>query len=95
MTPVAMAKHRRNFDPHAFLATIGNGRKTVAVPKEQTVFSQGDGADAVFYIQKGKVKLTVVSKSGKEATIGILSAGSFLAKARWPARFSAWDPRPH
>jgi CRP-like cAMP-binding protein len=52
----------------------------LAVPKEQTVFAQGDAADAVFYIQKGKVKLTVVSKTGKEATIGILSAGSFFGE---------------
>ena len=80
MATVAMAKNTRNFDPHAFLATIGNGRKTVAVAKEQAIFSQGDGADAVFYIQKGKVKLTVVSKTGKEATIGILSAKSFFGE---------------
>jgi CRP/FNR family cyclic AMP-dependent transcriptional regulator len=80
MTPIAVAKNRRNFDPHAFLATIGSGRKIVAVPKEQPIFAQGDGADAVFYIQKGKVKLTVVSKTGKEATIGILSAGSFFGE---------------
>ena len=80
MTSVAVAKNRRNFDPLIFLATIGSGRKTLAVPKEQTIFAQGDRADAVFYIQKGKVKLTVVSKVGKEATIGILSAGSFFGE---------------
>jgi len=80
MASAAVAKSKRNFDPLTFLATIGSGRKTVAVPKEQTVFSQGDGADAVFYIQKGKVKLTVVSKVGKQATIGILSAGSFFGE---------------
>jgi len=80
MATVAMAKNTRNFDPHAFLATIGSGRKTLAVAKEQAIFSQGDGADAVFYIQKGKVKLTVVSKTGKEATIGILSAKSFFGE---------------
>ena len=80
MASAAVAKSKRNFDPNAFLATIGSGRKTLAVPKEQSVFSQGDGADAVFYIQKGKVKLTVVSKTGKEATIGILSAGSFFGE---------------
>ncbi|MFZ3211126.1 MAG: Crp/Fnr family transcriptional regulator [Terriglobales bacterium] len=80
MASAAAAKNKRNFDPLTFLATIGNGRKTVAVPKEQAVFAQGDGADAVFYIQKGKVKLAVVSKTGKEATIGILSAGSFFGE---------------
>src|SRR5271169_361826 len=82
MATVAPAKNTRNFNPLTFLATIGNGRKTLAVPKAQAIFSQGDGADAVFYIQKGKVKLTVVSKIGKEATIGILNAGSFFGEAR-------------
>ena len=52
----------------------------MAVPDKQTIFAQGDGADAVFYIQKGKVRLTVVSKVGKEATIGILSEGSFFGE---------------
>jgi len=80
MASAAVTKNTRNFDPHAFLATIGSGRKNLAVPKEQAIFSQGDGADAVFYIQKGKVKLTVVSKTGKEATIGILSAKSFFGE---------------
>ena len=63
---------KREFDPKTFLATIGEGRKILAVPKKQTIFTQGDSADAVFYIQAGKVRLTVVSKTGKEATIGIL-----------------------
>jgi CRP-like cAMP-binding protein len=49
-------------------------------PKKQTVFAQGDPADAVFYLQTGKVRLTVVSKTGKEATIGILSDGSFFCE---------------
>ena len=70
----------REFDPHAFLATIGKGRKAMLFPKKQTIFSQGDPADAVFYLQTGKVKLTVVSKTGKEATIGILSDGSFFGE---------------
>ena len=60
MTPVAVAKNNREFDPHAFLATIGEGRKVVLFQKKQAVFAQGDLADAVFYIQTGKVKLTVV-----------------------------------
>ena len=66
----ARMKKRRDFDPHVFLATIGEGRKIVPFPKKQTVFAQGDPADAVFYIQTGKVRLTVVSEDGKEATIG-------------------------
>src|SRR5580704_2572589 len=80
MTPVAMAKKRREFDPNTFLATIGAGRRKLAVTKKQSIFSQGEGADAVFYIQKGKVKLTVVSKAGKEATIGILNEGNFFGE---------------
>ena len=72
MGPRAAAKKRRDFDPHDFLATIGKGRKIVSFPKKQTIFTQGDPADAVFHIQTGKVRLTVVSNDGKEATIGIL-----------------------
>jgi len=71
-------KKKREFDPHAFLATIGEGRKIVPFQKKQTIFAQGDAADAVFYIQNGKVKLTVVSNNGKEATIGILSERNFF-----------------
>jgi CRP/FNR family cyclic AMP-dependent transcriptional regulator len=77
----AAAKKRRDFDPGAFLATIGEGRKIVLVPKKQTIFVQGDVADAVFYLQTGRVKLTVVSKTGKEATIGILDDGLFFGEA--------------
>jgi CRP/FNR family cyclic AMP-dependent transcriptional regulator len=74
------AKKKREFDPNTFLATIGDGRKMLAVPKKQMVFAQGDAADAVFYIQKGKVRLTVVSKTGKEATIGIVTEGNFFGE---------------
>jgi CRP/FNR family cyclic AMP-dependent transcriptional regulator len=80
MTPMQRTKKDREFNPHTFLATIGEGRKILAVPKKQTVFTQGDPADAVFYLQKGRVRLTVVSKAGKEATIGILSDGSFFGE---------------
>jgi CRP-like cAMP-binding protein len=80
MTPTARAKKGREFDPHTFLATIGDGRKLLAVPKKNMVFTQGDGADAVFYIQTGKVRLTVVSQTGKEATIGILKEGDFFGE---------------
>jgi CRP/FNR family transcriptional regulator, cyclic AMP receptor protein len=79
--PSGAAKKKRNFDPHAFLATIGEGRKLLSFPKKQTIFTQGDLADAVFYIQTGKVKLTVVSKIGKEATIGILGDGDFFGES--------------
>jgi CRP-like cAMP-binding protein len=77
----AAAKKRRDFDAHAFLATIGEGRNFVLFPKKQGIFAQGDAANAVFYIQTGKVKLTVVSKPGKEATIGILGEGDFFGEA--------------
>jgi CRP/FNR family transcriptional regulator, cyclic AMP receptor protein len=58
----------------------GDGRKTLAVPKKQTIFTQGDRPDGVFYIQTGKVRLTVVSKTGREATIGILNEGIFFGE---------------
>ena len=80
MTPAALAKKKRAFDPKTFLATIGEGRKIVEFAKKQTVFTQGDAADAVFYLQSGKVRLTVVAETGKEATIGILSDGSFFGE---------------
>jgi CRP/FNR family cyclic AMP-dependent transcriptional regulator len=79
MTPVA-AKRRRKFNLQTFLSTIDGGRKIVTLPKKQTVFCQGDVADSVFYLQKGKVKLTVVATSGKEATIGILNEGDFFGE---------------
>ena len=80
MTPSPTAKNKHDFDPHAFLATIGEGRKFVVFPKKRTIFTQGDAADAVFYVQTGKVKLTVVSKTGKEATIGILGERDFFGE---------------
>jgi CRP/FNR family transcriptional regulator, cyclic AMP receptor protein len=76
----AASKTKRQFNPRTFLATIGEGRKSLTVAKRQRIFTQGDEADAVFYIQKGKVRLTVVSKTGKEATIGILTEGNFFGE---------------
>src|SRR5712691_220613 len=80
MTLATAAKKRSKFDPKTFLSTIDGGRKITAFPKKQTIFVQGDPSDAVFYIQEGKVKLTVVSTVGKEATIGILNEGSFFGE---------------
>jgi len=81
MPLVAASKKLIQFDPKTFLSTInGGGRKIAAFSKKQPIFVQGDSSDAVFYIQKGKVKLTVVSKLGKEATIGILNEGSFFGE---------------
>jgi len=68
------------FRPAAFLAKTGLGRTILDLKKGQTIFSQGDAANAVFYIQKGKIKLTVISKRGKEATISLLGAGNFLGE---------------
>jgi CRP/FNR family cyclic AMP-dependent transcriptional regulator len=80
MTPVTAAKKRRKFDPQAFLSAIDRGRTIAVFPKRQTIFAQGDSSDAVFYIHRGRVKLTVVAKSGKEATIGILKDGDFFGE---------------
>jgi len=78
--PVTAKKKNIEFDPNTFLATIGEGRKLLTASKKKTIYAQGAEADSVFYIQKGKVKLTVVSKSGKEATIGIVGEGSFFGE---------------
>jgi CRP/FNR family transcriptional regulator, cyclic AMP receptor protein len=80
MTAVAASRRRRKFDPKTFLSTINGGRKIEGVSKKQAIFTQGDPSDSVFYIQKGKVKLAVVSKTGKEATIGILNEGDFFGE---------------
>src|SRR6202790_4666675 len=80
MTPVVAAKKVNKFNSKAFLSTISSGRKIEAFPKKQTIFAQGDSSDAVFYIKEGKVKLTVVSQIGKEATIGILNKGDFFGE---------------
>jgi CRP/FNR family cyclic AMP-dependent transcriptional regulator len=80
MTPASRNKKKREFNPNTFLATIGEGRKNLIFVKKQVIFTQGDVADAVFYIQKGKVKLTVVSETGREATIGMLTNGDFFGE---------------
>jgi CRP-like cAMP-binding protein len=78
--PPPAPKNGRKFDPQVFLDTIGEGRKALLFSKKQTIIAQGDPSDAVFYLRTGKVRLTVVSKDGKEATIGILSDGSFFGE---------------
>ncbi len=80
MTAVVAAKKLIKFDSKTFLSTIDGGRKIAAFANNRTIFAQGDSSDAVFYIQQGKVKLTVVSKIGKEATIGILNEGDFFGE---------------
>lgn len=69
-----------DFDAGAFLASTGLGRTILHVKAKQPIFSQGDTADAIFYLQKGRAKLTVVSKKGKEATITLLAAGDFVGE---------------
>jgi len=89
--PRLTSKNGREFDVNAFLATIGEGRKAILFPKKQTIFAQGEPSDAVFYLRTGKVRLHVVSKTGKEATIGILSDESFFGEgslAGQPLRMS-------
>lgn len=72
---------RNGFDPVSFLATAGIGRTLLKLQAKQALFSQGETADAVFYIQKGRLKLSVVSKRGKEATIALLGAREFAGEA--------------
>jgi CRP/FNR family transcriptional regulator, cyclic AMP receptor protein len=73
-------KQSPRFNPKTFLATVGKGKTLLTPPKQTIIFSQGDAADAVFYIQAGQVKLSVVSQEGKEAIVAILEPGSFLGE---------------
>ena len=73
-------KNSSRFDLKAFLAIGGNGRPIMEFRKQQKVFAQGDPADAVFYILKGKIKLTVLSRQGKEAVIALLEKGNFFGE---------------
>ena len=80
MPLVAASKKLSKFDTKTFLSTINGGRKIVVFSKKQAIFAQGDSSNAVFYIQEGRVRLTVVSKSGKEATLGILNDRAFIGE---------------
>jgi CRP/FNR family cyclic AMP-dependent transcriptional regulator len=80
MSFIVATKKKRDFDPKKFLATMGVGRRTLAVEKKQAIYAQGATCDAVFYIREGKVRLTVVSESGKEATVGVLNRGDFFGE---------------
>jgi CRP/FNR family cyclic AMP-dependent transcriptional regulator len=78
---VASVRPKGNlFDPDTFLSTIGTGRRSLRVISRQTIYAQGTASDAVFYVQKGNVKLNVLSPNGKEATIGILGNGDFFGE---------------
>ena len=73
-------QQRTRFDSQGFLKLLGSGKTILRCPKKQILISQGDTADAVFYIQTGKVKLSVVSQQGKEAVIALLEEGSFFGE---------------
>src|SRR5476651_2370807 len=77
---VIAIKRPPSFDTKAFLAKIGEGRSSGGYRKDQIVFSQGERADAVFYIQSGKVKSTVVSEQGKEAVVALFGIGDFFGE---------------
>ena len=70
----------REFDPHTFLSTSGKRRQMLSYAKRAIIFAQGDKTDGIYFVQKGKVRLIVVSEAGKEASLGILADGDFLSE---------------
>jgi CRP/FNR family transcriptional regulator, cyclic AMP receptor protein len=80
MKPGTKSNAKLDFDPKRFLASAGKGRMLADHPKNHAIFLQGDPADGIFYIHKGKIKLTVVSKQGKEAVVALLGAGDFFGE---------------
>jgi CRP/FNR family cyclic AMP-dependent transcriptional regulator len=73
-------KTKGSFDPKAFLAKVGHGKRVLRFQRNQHIFEQGDAADTIYYIQTGKVKVTVVSDLGKEAVVGILEPSQFFGE---------------
>jgi CRP/FNR family cyclic AMP-dependent transcriptional regulator len=89
---ITTAKRKLDFNPHTFLSTIGKGREMVSFPRKRKIFTQGDSRDGLFFVQSGKVKLSVVSENGREATLGILGGGDFFGEgglAGQPMRMSS------
>jgi CRP-like cAMP-binding protein len=80
MLKIRVPSIEKKFDATAFLANIGQGRRLLEFRKKASIYTQGEAADAIFYLQKGKVKLSVVSKQGKEAIIGLLGPGDFFGE---------------
>ena len=78
--PITSLKKRPDFNPHTFLSTIGRGRDLRSFERKTRIFGQGDATDGLFFIQSGKVQLSVVSEGGKEATLGILGEGDFFGE---------------
>ena len=81
LTAPEIRTHQGDFDPRAFINRTGPGRATEKYEKNRKIFSQGDVADTVFFIQSGKVKVTVLSEHGKEAVVGIFAEGQFFGEA--------------
>jgi CRP/FNR family cyclic AMP-dependent transcriptional regulator len=77
---ISTTTRQSDFNPHAFLSTIGKGRDMLSLQKKHVIFAQGEPTDGLFFIQKGKVRLSVVSEGGKEATLGILGEGDFFGE---------------
>jgi CRP/FNR family cyclic AMP-dependent transcriptional regulator len=77
---MAKKTNQASFDPKVFLAKVGEGKTILEYRKDQIVFAQGDVADTVFYVQKGRVKVVVISEQGKEAVVGILEPGQFFGE---------------
>ena len=73
-----MKSPKRQFDPQAFLAKVGTGKTIQKYRKGRIIYAQGEEADQIFYIQSGKVRVTVVSEQGKEAVVGLLEPGQFF-----------------
>src|ERR1700694_1097086 len=80
MKQITRPKKKLDFNPHTFLSTVGKGRNLVSFQKKKTIFAQGDSTDGLFFIQKGKVQLSVVTENGREATLGILGEGDFFGE---------------
>jgi CRP/FNR family cyclic AMP-dependent transcriptional regulator len=89
---ITTGKRKSDFSPHVFLSTVGKGREMMSFQKKETIFAQGDSRDGLFFVQTGKVQLSVVSEGGKEATLGILGEGDFFGEgglAGQPLRMSS------
>ena len=90
-----MKTRRKAFNPKIFLAKVGDGITISKYQNNQIIFAQGEAADAVFYIQKGKINVTVISERGKEAVVGILEPGHFFGERmpQWPLRCASQQLR--
>ena len=87
-------KQLPRFSPKHFFEKVGKGKTLLISLKKDILFSQGDSTEAIFYIQKGQVKLSVVSQQGKEAVVAMLGPGAFWEKGVSPDSWYAWPRRP-